>query len=147
MRVFGVQNDLFGLGQPTPEPAAVSAIITNALGLPYPKVKVTAAIAQTDTVISVGETDDQGQIRFEIPSSKLAVKITPDAGFMFRSVPEYTTVTSLPTTGILPVGKWGWGDSAKFTIYPKKAEDFVTTNSVIGASLVALGLWYFFFRE
>ena len=146
-RVFGVETDLFGLGQPKPEPAAVSAIITNELGLPYPKIKVAATVAQTDTLIDAGETDDQGRIRFDVPSSGLLMRITPQLGFFARAVPESATVASLPTTGILPVGKWGWDNSVKFTIYPKKAEDFMTTTTVVGAGLIVLGLWYFYFRE
>jgi hypothetical protein len=143
MLVSDVSDDEY-LGQPTPEPAAVSAIIIDPLGQPYPKITVVAAIAETDTEISRGETDADGRIKFVIPSADAKIKIIPKPGLLYKAIPESVTVTSLPTTGIIPIiGKWGWGDSANFTVYSKKLEDFVTTNTMIAAGVIAFIAWFF----
>jgi hypothetical protein len=130
------------LGQPKVEASAVSAVIKDALGQPYTKAKVSAVLAQTGGEIASGAADDQGRVLINVPSSGLIIKLVPQPGFLNKAVPEDATVVSKPTSGLF--GKWGWGDSANFVIYPKKAEDFVTLNTLIAVGVAGFIVWYFF---
>lgn len=140
-----VQSDLFGLGQSKLEPSAVSAIVKNSLGQPSAKVKVSAVLAQTGEEVTSDRTDGEGRVMLNVPSSGLVIKLVPQPGFLNKSLPEDATVVSKPTSGLF--GKWGWGDSANFVIHPKKVEDFVTLNMVVGVGVAAFIVWYLFKAE
>lgn len=147
MRISDIAESTDYLGQPTPEASAVSAIIKNVLGQPYPKIKVEAIVSQTGTQVASGETDSQGRVRLDVPSSGLPITIVPKPGFLYRAVPEEASVVSRPISGLNPLATWGWGDSINFVVYPKKAEDFISMNTLMVAGLVGLGVWYFFLRD
>jgi hypothetical protein len=139
------------LGQPVPEPSAVSAIVHDAYGRLYPNIVVSAAFQETGQTIAKGTTDHQGQVKINLPSSGMQIILTPEVGFFLKADPEQGIVTSLPvsTGSVKDVvrSNWGWGDSVKFRILPKGTEDFMTTTNLVIAGVSALAVWYFFLRE
>jgi hypothetical protein len=152
MRIADVRRSspLGRLGQPVPEPSAVSATVHDAYGRPYPNIAVSAAHQETGQTIAKGTTDHQGQVKIGLPASGLQIVLTPEAGFFLKAVPEQGIVTSLPvSTGAVKDvvrSNWGWGDSVKFKILPKGSDDFLTTTNLVIAGGVALAVWYFFFK-
>lgn len=132
--------------EPKPEPSAVSAIVKDELGRPYPGVTVAAILEESGSIIAQSKTDEKGRVKFDVPSSGVSILLMPKPGLFYKSIPESARVESLPTSGFLR-DKWGWDESATFKVLPMKFEDYLTLqNIVIGVAAIA-AIWWFFIRQ
>lgn len=144
--ILRTRSGMSGLGQPVPEASAVSAIVKDALGRSYPGITIKAVLEQTGSTIAEGKTGDDGRVKFDLPSKGLSILLTPSVGPFWKSIPEQVRKISLPTAGVFK-DKWGWDESAQFTVLPKKIDDFLTFTNILIAGGIAIGVWWFFIRK